>query len=105
MVRGETVRQGEKRKLAQSRRCFLVSHRIRPSHRESLKYLASLHPGYPFWSGQETERNAAKIERIARHRAAPRLGGIEHLGEIGDAECQAAHDLAFAPDKVEAAIG
>ena len=46
MLRGETVRQGEKRKLAQSRRRFLVSYRIKTSHRVTQIYLASLHPGY-----------------------------------------------------------
>src|SRR5207237_9176761 len=56
-------------------------------------------------SSNETERDAAKIERIARHRAAPRLGGIAHLGDIGHPKRQAAHDLACCLDKAEAAIG
>src|ERR1700738_5443240 len=61
--------------------------------------------GLRFWLRRETERHAAELKRISRRRATFRFCGIEHFGDVGDLECQPAHDVACAFNKGKTAIG
>src|SRR5260370_42029425 len=56
-------------------------------------------------SRHEFERHAAKLKPVAGHRTALRLGGIAHLGDVGDFKRQPAHQIACALHKTKTAIG
>src|SRR5216683_8020240 len=94
---------GQKREARLRRGC--------PGHRraEATPSFGRLCPGMTSYSlaqsRHEPERDAAEQERIVRHHITSGFGGIAHGGDIADPKRQAAHDVAYALDEAEAAIG